>query len=196
MPGTLDHLVASWDYPGMRWPAELTNGTRWYRSGASSWVRSAAFVGSAVLLGLVVVLPGPRLAGHHLVNSRPAGFWILGIAVLAAVGVSVLQLRSGIGLSGDGVVVRTAYGISYRAPWADVDHFVLAREHQTQPRHQLRPVVVYRAGKPRSTLGCDFGRSAKGRQQARTMVAAMESARVVRQAQQAAAPPNPQPAAG
>ncbi len=178
----------------MRWPAEITKGTRWYRSSASSWIRSAALVGSAVVLGLVVVLPGPRLAGQHLVNDRPAGLWILGVAVLAAAGVSVLQLRSGIGLSGDGVVVRTAYGISYRAPWADIDHFALAREHETQPRYQLRPLVVYRAGRARSTIGCDFGRSASGRQQARKMVAAMESARVLRQAQHAAVPPPaPQP---
>jgi hypothetical protein len=179
----------------MRWPAEIRNGTRWYRSGAASWFRSAALLASALLLGLVVVLPGPRLERHHLINDRPAGLWILGVALLVAAGVSVLQLRSGIGLSEDGVVVRTAYGISYRAPWADVDHFVLAREHETQPRYQLRPMVIYRAGKPRSTVGCDFGRSGKGRQQARRIVTAMESARVLRQAQHlAVAPSGPQPA--
>jgi hypothetical protein len=174
----------------------MTNGTRWYRTTAASWARSAALLGSAVVIGLVLVLPGPRLVHHHVINDRPFGIWFLSAAALVALCLSVLQLRSGIGISADGVVVRTAYGRSQHAEWSQVDHFVVARDHKTGPANQLRPLVVVRSGKPMSTIGCDFGRSGKGRQQARKMVAAMEAARVLRLAQpEAPAPPRPQPAA-
>jgi hypothetical protein len=172
----------------------MTNGTRWYRTTRASWARSAALLGSAVVIGLVLVLPGPRLVHHHMINYRQFGIWFLSAAVLVAVGLSVLQLRSGIGISADGVVVRTAYGLSRHAAWPEVDHFVVARDHKTGPANQLRPLVVVISGKPMSTIGCDFGRSGVGRQQARRMVAAMESARVLRLAEpEAAAPPSPQP---
>jgi hypothetical protein len=159
-------------------------------------------LGSAVVIGLVLVLPGPHLVHRHMINDRPIGIWFLSAAVLLAVTLSVLQLRSGIGISADGVVVRTAYGRSRHADWSNVDHFVVARDHKTGPAYQLRPLVVVRGGKPMSTIGCDFGRSGRGRQQARKMVAAMESARVLRLAQpeapaqpEATTPPSPQPAA-
>jgi hypothetical protein len=172
----------------------MTNGTRWYRTTRASRARSAALVGSAVVIGLVLVLPGPHLVHHHVISYRPFGIWFLSAAVLVAVGLSVLQLRSGIGISADGVVVRSAYGLSRRVDWSQVDHFVVARDYKTGPARQLRPLVVLRSGKPMSTIGCDFGRSGNGRQQARKMTATMESARVLRLAQpEEAAPPSPQP---
>jgi hypothetical protein len=174
----------------------MTNGTRWYRTTGASWARSAALLGSVVVIGLVLVLPGPRLVHHHMVNDRPFGIWFLGAAALVALGVSVLQLRSGIGISAGGVVLRTAYGRSQHAAWSQVDHFVVARDHKTGPAHRARPLVVVRTGKPMSTIGCDFGRSGKGRQQARKMVADMDSARAIRLAQpEAPATPAPQSAA-
>jgi hypothetical protein len=196
MSAVLDHLVPSCHHPGMRWPAEMTNGTRWYRTTGASWARSAALLGSVVVIGLVLVLPGPRMLHHHVINDRPFGIWFLSAAGLVAIVLSVLQLRSGIGISADGVVLRTAYGRSQHAAWSQVDHFVVARDHKTGPAHRARPLVVVRSSKPMSTIGCDFGRSGKGRQQARKMVAAMESARDLRLAQpEAPAMPTAEPSA-
>jgi hypothetical protein len=167
----------------------VSSAVRWYRSRGAIWTQAGLSAAAGVLIG------GLAIAQGVIVRSDRTEI-IFGLAVLlAACGLVILALRSGIGAGADYLVVRGQMGRQRLIPWPDVAGFELARPPTWNGGRAV--IVVCRDGRRLYTAGCAFDPWTK---KARTtaglqMVRVLEAERQARMPTATGSPDVPSPVA-
>lgn len=124
---------------------------RWYRNMRWIWL-NAGWVGVA---GILLGVPFTVLFTKYKGPDWPLGA-LLGLA-FTAIGIwaSVTGFRAGLGICGDGVLIRQMYGRTRWVPWTEIERFDTALEH-TRGDKYLKIVVLLTDKKPLPVSACAF----------------------------------------
>ena len=133
----------------MRNPSRV-KARRWYRCKNGIWWNAAAPSCAAFLSASLVLLGGAvsRNGGQILVGGLLAAVCLLSLTA---------NLRAGIGITDQGVLVRSALGWTRWASWSEIDHFEIVKQrYQREGGKGVAIAVMLINRRPLVTLGCSY----------------------------------------